>query len=27
MQFWWILGLIGVMAAAMLAAFRWKEWL
>lgn len=27
MQFWWILGMIGVMAAAMLAAFRWKEWL
>jgi len=26
-QFWWIMGMITVTVAAMLAAFRWKDWL
>ena len=26
-QFWWIVGMAGVIVASMLAAFRWKDWL
>ena len=26
-QFWWIIGIMGAITVAMLAAFRWKRWI